>query len=387
MKYFPLVWANLMRKKARLLLTFLAITAAFILFGMSIGFDASIKHLGDMAHEERIGVSSRFGAQMPFSMADQIARLPGVKLVSPQGALGGYYRIPRNNTFVIMVDPNFRKFSPELPITDAQMRELDIHPDGAIYSRSMAQQWHLKVGDRFPIKAPATQRADGSQVWTFQVLAIVPDFPDQFPAGFAIGSLKYFDMARPLANQGKIGAFRVLADSPAEGEALAKRIDQNFANSGTPTWSMTDKFSAQNGFAAAGINIGFLTQSVAGAGLFMILFLTGNALAQSVRERIPEFAALKTIGFSDLGVMALVFAEAVLPCLLGAALGMAVARWFVSVIPRLLPPGVGIPLPYITPTVYILAFVSAALVAALSAVLPALRLKRLDVATALSGRA
>jgi putative ABC transport system permease protein len=125
---------------------------------------------------------------------------------------------------------------------------------------------------------------------------------------------------------------------------------------------------------------------VAGAGLFMILFLTGNALAQSVRERIPEFAVLKTIGFSDGGVMALVFAEAILPCLLGAAAGMAIARWFVSVIPHLLPPGVGLPLPYLTPTVYALAFVSAVIVAGLSAVVPAERLRRLDVATALSGR-
>lgn len=387
MKYLPLVWASLMRKKARLLLTFLSITAAFILFGMSIGFDASIKHLGDIAHEDRLGVASRFGALMPMGMANQIARIPGVKRVAPQGAVCGYFRIPRNNTCVIIVDDNYKKMYPEMPITDAQMNELKIHPDGAFYSRALAQQWHLKVGDRFPIISPGQPRADGAQVWTYQVLGIVDDWPDEFgPAGYAISGMTYFDKSRIAANQGKIGFFHVQADSAQVGEATARAIDASFGNSSTPTWSMTDKFATTNGFAAGGIDVDFLTRSVAGAGLFMILFLTGNALAQSVRERIPEFAVLKTIGFSDLGVMALVFAETALPCILGAALGMAIARWFVAIIPHLLPPGVSIPLPYLTPTVYGLALVSAVLVAALSAVLPALRLGRLDVATALSGR-
>jgi putative ABC transport system permease protein len=387
MKYLPLVWAGLTRKKARALLTFLAVTAAFILFGMSIGFNASIKHLVDIAHEDRIGVSSRFGALMPLGMANQLLRIPGVTRVAPQGAVCGYYQQPRNNTCVIIVDSNYSKMYPEVPLTPAQWHELTIHPDGAFYSRTLAQRWRLKVGDRFPIKAPGQQRADGNQTWTFQVLGIVDDMPDMFgPNGYALGDLNFFNKSRILANQNKIGFFHVQVDSPAHGEALAKEIDQSMASSGSPTWSMTDKFAYQNGASASGIDIDFLTESVAGAGLFMILFLTANAIAQSVRERIPEFAVLKTIGFSDSGVMALVFAETMLPCLLGAAFGMAIARWIVSIIPRLLPPGFGIPIPYLTPTVFALAIAAALIVAGLSAALPALRLKRLDVATALSGR-
>src|ERR1700743_1983428 len=109
MKYLPLIWAGLMRKKARALLTFLAITAAFILFGMSIGFDASIKHLGDVAHEDRVVVQSRFGTEMPLAMGGQIARLPHVKMVAIQGVVGGYFREPRNNILANMVDSNFLK--------------------------------------------------------------------------------------------------------------------------------------------------------------------------------------------------------------------------------------------------------------------------------------
>lgn len=386
MKYFPLVWAALTRKKLRALLILFSVTAAFILFGLSIGFDASMKRLADLARADRIVVQSRFGAPMPLGTADKIARLPGVKVVSPQGAVGGYYRTPRNNTFVMMVAPNFLQVFPELPVTPAQLAQLKTYPDGAFYSKLMAQRWHLKVGDRFPIQSPGAPRADGTRVWTFQVLGIVDDLPAEFPAGFAIGSLDYFEHARAVANQNTIGAFRVISNNPQMGEATAKLIDANFANSSFPTWSMTEKFGATNGFAAAGINIDFLTRSVAGAGLFMILFLTANAIAQSVRERIPEFAVLKTIGFSDAGVMALVAAESAIPCLLGAGLGMLIAKWFAATLPKLLPPNVGLPLPYLSPFVFALAFGSAFLVAALSSVIPAMRLKRLDVATALSGR-
>ena len=193
MKYFPLVWAALTRKKLRAVLILLAVTAAFILFGLSIGFDASMKRLADLAREDRINVQSRFGGAIPIAIADQITRLPGVKVVSPQGVVGGYYQNPRNNTFVLMVAPNIRQVFPELPVTAAQLGLLKTHPDGAIYSKRMAERWHLKVGDHFPIKAPGQPRADGGQVWTFQVLAIVDDVPAEFPAGFALGSADYPD--------------------------------------------------------------------------------------------------------------------------------------------------------------------------------------------------
>jgi putative ABC transport system permease protein len=109
-------------------------------------------------------------------------------------------------------------------------------------------------------------------------------------------------------------------------------------------------------------------------------------LARSVRERFAEFATLKTIGFSDNGVMALVFLEAALPCLLGAALGVGFAAWVAGELPALLPPGDGAPIPRVNAAVLVWAALAASAVALMSTALPALRLKRMDIATALSGR-
>jgi putative ABC transport system permease protein len=120
--------------------------------------------------------------------------------------------------------------------------------------------------------------------------------------------------------------------------------------------------------------------------MFMVLFLTANGIAQAVRERLAEFATLKTIGFSDWGVIGLVFAEAAFPCLLGAALGVCLAAFIAMMVPRFLPPGQGFPIPTMTAMVFVWAAVCAAIVALGSSALPALRLKRMDIATALSGR-
>ncbi|HWC62513.1 MAG TPA: ABC transporter permease, partial [Rhizomicrobium sp.] len=134
----------------------------------------------------------------------------------------------------------------------------------------------------------------------------------------------------------------------------------------------------------AGIDIPFVTLVVAGAGLFMILFLTANGIAESVRERIPEFAMLKTLGFSDFLVMALVFVETAIPCVLGAAVGLGLATAFVQKIPELMPPNVFLPVPRMSVWVLGMAMISAVLVALVSAAFPVIRLRRLDIAAALT---
>jgi putative ABC transport system permease protein len=156
-----------------------------------------------------------------------------------------------------------------------------------------------------------------------------------------------------------------------------------FANSANPTWVVSDKMAAQ----VAGsyqVNIPLLTEGVSVAGLFMILFLIANAIAQSVRERVGEFAVLKTLGFSDWGVMTLVFVEAAIPCLLGAFAGFAIATALASKIAGLgALQKMAVAPPTLSLGVLAMAFAFAALVAFAGAVMPAWRMRRLDIASAL----
>jgi putative ABC transport system permease protein len=199
-----------------------------------------------------------------------------------------------------------------------------------------------------------------------------------------MGNFDYLDKARALASQGRANQFFVQASDPARTADIAQLIDTSFANSATPTQSITEK--AAFDISNSGLDIAAVDRDIALAGMFMVLFLTANGIARSVRERFGEFAMLKTLGYSDSIVMALVFWEAALPCVIGALLGVGLAAGVSAVLPHFFPPGGGIPLPTMTAIVYAWAGVSAALVALASSALPALRLKQMDIATALSGR-
>ena len=279
---------------------------------------------------------------------------------------------------------NARKVFTEWPITPAQWEMLHNVRDGVLVSKWQADKWHLKAGDTLTVIAPLVKKADGSTTWTFKVLAIVGDMAYN-TNGFIWGNYDYFDKARPPAQQGLIMNMQVQTSDASRTADIAQQIDDTFANSPSTTQSITEKAALD--ISNSGVDIATVDREIALAGMFMVLFLTANGIAQAVRERFAEFATLKTIGYSDWGVIGLVFAEAALPCLLGALLGVALSAWLSGMIPHLMPPSMGTPpLPRVTAMVAVWAGVSALAVALASSALPALRLKRMDIATALSGR-
>jgi putative ABC transport system permease protein len=386
MKFLPLVWAALWRKPARLILTFLSVTMAFILFGLMVGLNASYAHIIEMSRMDRVYVGARFGGTLPLAARDQIARLPGVTHIGVLGGLFGYYRDPKNGVLPVMLDSAMQQVWTEVPLTPAQWRQLQTTPAGVFVSRRIAARYNLKAGDALPLLTVRSIRQDGSKLWPFTVLGVIDDLPTA-QAGLTLGNYDYFDHARLAAMQGTALQFQLLVADPNQAAATAKTIDAMFANSAGPTRSIPERTLSESN-SRAGLDIPFVTEAVAGAGLFMILFLTGNGIAQSVRERVPEFAVLKTLGFSDAGLAVLVFVEAAIPCLFGAAIGLVLATAINDRLPHLVPANLPlpIPLPYLTANVLALAFVFAVLVAFASAVLPALRVRRLDIATALAGR-
>jgi putative ABC transport system permease protein len=384
MKYLPLVWAAVMRKPTRAVLTLLSVMLAFTLFGLTIGMNATFEKLNEEARDDRIFSGARFGGLLPIGMARQIESIPGVAMVASSNNLFGYIQDPKNRVFVQMNDEKVPKVNPEWPITAAEWQLVRDNRRGVLVSQRQADRWHLKVGDTFTVITPPTQKkVDGTNNWVFQVAAITPDI-SYMMQGYMFGNYDYMDKGRMLVDQGKTGVFRVKLNDPTRTAEIAEQIDDKFANSATPLQSITEKaaFDVSN----TGMDIAAVDREVALAGMFMVLFLTANGIAQAVRERLAEFATLKTIGFSDRGVIGLVFAEAAIPCLLGAGLGVGFAFVLTKFLPSLVPPGDGVPIPIMTPMVLVWATVCAAIVAFASSALPALRLKRMDIATALSGR-
>lgn len=123
--------------------------------------------------------------------------------------------------------------------------------------------------------------------------------------------------------------------------------------------------------------------AIAGLGFVMILFLTVNAMAQSVRERGWEFALLRTLGFSGRRVALLLFCEVAFPCLAGAMAGQALAQLALLLLSHLLAAKVKEIL-LLPPVSVGVNFAAAAFVAFVSMILPVRRLSRLNLAAILA---
>lgn len=385
MKYFPLVWAALRRKPVRSVLTVLSVTVAFALFGLMIGLNATIDLVEQRARPDRVWTFLRFdNSGLPITVAKRVAAMPEVKTATVMYYLNGYVADPKNRTFVVMVDGDYGRVYPDWGVTPEQWETLHKERNAILMSRKQAALWNKKIGDMFTVIAPEISRADGTKTWTFKLVGISEDI-SQAPTGLVFGNYDFYDKARPLADQGKINEVDFLVKNPAQAAAVGQRIDRLFANSASPTFSdvETSALSASN---FGGMDVKTVTRDVALAGLIMMLFLTATVIAQSVRERFAEFATLKTFGYPDSIVIGLVVIEAALPCLLGAAGGVALAAWLAQHVQALMPPNFGVPAPTMALSVFGWALASACIVALASAALPILRLRRMDIASALSGR-
>jgi putative ABC transport system permease protein len=389
-KYFPLIWAALWRKPAEAILIWLAVTVSFTLFGLMVGLHATYDRLIENSRMDRLYVNARFanvspmGILLPLALRDQIAQVEGVSAVSSVHYLRGYYRDPHQRAAVYAVDEHMREAWPELPLTAAQWDQLLATPAGIFITRSRAATLGLKAGDTLPLITPPGTRADGAPSWEFHVLGVMPNIPGH--DSLILGNLSYVDNSMPPALHGYVWEFRVAVRDGAKANDISVHIDRELANSSSPTLTIPDKVS-QIDAVNSGISVASKTWPVAGAGIFMILLLTANGIAQSVRERTPEFAVLKTVGYRQSTLMVLVFAEAAIPCMAGAVIGMGLAVLLTQLPTHFLPTDLAsIPKPTLSPGVFTLALTCALLLALVGVAIPLKRLRRLSVIDALAGR-
>jgi putative ABC transport system permease protein len=389
-KYLPLVWAALWRKPAEAILIWLAVTVSFSLFGLMVGLHATYDRLIDNARMDRLYVNARFpnaspmGLLLPFALRDQIAHEEGVSAVSSVRYLRGYYQDPHQRATVYAVDEYMRKAWPELPLSADQWDQLLATPAGIFITRSRAATLGLKTGDTFPLITPPGTRADGAPSWEFHVLGIMPNMSGY--ESLILGNLGYVDNSVPLPFRGYAWEFRIAVRDGANANDISVHIDRGLANSSTPTLTIPDKV-AEIDAVNSGISVASKTWPVAGAGIFMILLLIANGIAQSVRERTPDFAVLKTIGYRESTLMALVLAEAAIPCVAGAAIGMLLAVLLARLPTHYLPTDLAsLPKPTLAPSIFAFSLACALLLALVSSAIPLQRLRRLSVTDALAGR-
>jgi putative ABC transport system permease protein len=380
MKYFFLVWSGIWRKRTRAALILLQVSVAFTLFGVLQGLDTGIRQAINKAHANRMYVLSRVssGDSLPLGLLADIKRVPGVVEVTYESGLGGTYQNPDQQIGANAVDATtFARIFPEIVIPAPQLAALVSTRTGAVAGAELMRRYGWKVGQRITIQSPLTQR-DGSRDWSFDIVGVFtqPDDPDRTNSLFI--NYAYLNEARE-ANRDTLSAFVIQIDDPKRSASIGHDIDALFANSSHETRTQSESDIAASQVQRIG-DIDFLAHAVTAAAFFALLFATGALMMQTVRERTSELAVLKTFGFADRRVMGLILAEALVSCILGAAIGLGIAALLLPRARQL------VGLTHIPGVVIVEGFAAAVIVALLSGAIPAWRGLRLQIATALSKR-
>lgn len=381
MKYFPLVWANLWRKKLRTVFTLLSIVVAFMLFGLLQGANAWIQGFASGAQGTRLYVVSRISQfeLLPKAYLERVERIPGVRRATFIGGLVGTYQRPNNTVVVYGVDStDLFSLYPEWRTSAAQRQALLSTRTGAIVGARLMEANAWKLGDRVPLQT-STVKEDGHTNWDFEIVGTydVPTAPAQ--ANNILANYEYLDEGRRFG-KGRVFALVVSVDSPAHSAQVAAAIDAEFTNSADETLTQDEKSYIQGQLRQLG-DIGTIVNGVVGAVLFTLLFLVGNTMMQAIRERTPELAVLKTIGYSDGAVAWLVLSEALLLCVLAAVVGLSAAAALFPLAAALGLAGATLPVGVCASGVGI-----AIVLALASGLPPARRAGRLVIVDALAGR-
>jgi putative ABC transport system permease protein len=334
-KFLPLLWAQLFRKKTRTILTLLSVLVAFLLFGLLQAVQVAFEAGADAADAKRLLTVARYSIIEPLPMAygRRIEGVPGVVGVASADWFGAKYQNESNAFPVFAVDPaRYLDMYPEFVIAPGQREAFVKTRTGAVAGRRLVDRFGWRLGQKLPIASEIHAKSDGSLDWEFDLVGVI-DSDDPAVQGntdVVLINVAYFDEARGLG-KGKTGWYIIRIDDAGQARGISAEIDRMFANSPDETKTQPEKEFAI-GFAKQIGDIGAMVTRILIAVFFTILLLTGNTMAQAIRERIPELAILKTLGFSDALVTGFVLGEALLLILLGGALGMGGA---VSLMPAL----------------------------------------------------
>lgn len=377
MRFLPLIFANLRRKKIRTLLTVGSFIAAFFLFGLLGAIRYGFRQGIDLAGADRLVVIGRTSIMQPLPITyhARLQRIPGVRHVAHATFFGGVYQDARNffPQFAI-VPEDWRRMYPEFTFDQDEWKAFLADREGAMVGAALAKRFGWKVGDRVPLKAPGYL---GGDAWAFNIRGIYHGTrPGDDESQMWIRH-EYFYERAPSYFRSIVSWYVVRVDNPDNAVAIAKAIDEEFANSTSETRTQTESAFASSFVQQMG-NIEFLVLAIGSVVFFTLLLVTGNTMAIAVRERTNELATLKAIGYTGRFVLGLVLAESLLIALVGGAIGLFLARGLVAQDLTS-----GLLLLYLPATATALGLGIALVTGTLAGLLPAVGAMRLNVAAAL----
>jgi putative ABC transport system permease protein len=334
MKFFPIVWRNLLRRKFRTIFTIGAIFFAFMLFGVLMAIRSAFGMGVEMAGQSRLMMMDKVSIinPLPASYETRLKQVPGVVDVTHANWFGGYYQDVRNQFATFAVDPEswLRIYHREYELPEDQKKAYLADRTGAIVGSDTARKYGFRVGQKIPINGTIYRRPDGGP-WEFTVDGIYDSHIKGADKTQLVFNYLYLRETIPEQSgfRDRYNWYVFTIDDQDKAPEIAAKVDAMFANSPNETKTNTEKAFISDWAKQVG-DIGKIMMWIVAMAMFTILLVAGNTMAQAIRERTSELAVLKTLGFGDGRILRMVLLESALIAGVGGGLGLVLSYLFIT---------------------------------------------------------
>jgi putative ABC transport system permease protein len=361
--------------------TVLSVATAFAIFTILATIEEGLNGKVSLASAQRLDTSPTMNIPLPVSYVVTIRSVPGIADLTYQAGFDGYFQNPDKGVGVLaFAVPSVLKIYPEFSIPPEQKNAFLHDRGGAVAGDVLMRKMGWHVGETVPIQGGPPQ-TNGSTTWVFHIDGT---YRTDLPAGyqeFFLVNYDYFNeglAASPIKDT--VQQITTLVDDPKNVDRVAHTIDARFTNSSPDTRTESEQQETMSALRQFG-DVGSIITYVGIAVFASMLLITGNTMANSVRERMNEFAMMRALGFGRLQVAFIVFREAAILIGTGASLGV-LAGWSLGKLmePIMTPVLRGFAMPW---TAVVLAAALALLFALATGCLPGRRVANLEIATTL----
>ncbi|MCB2229438.1 ABC transporter permease [bacterium] len=325
MKLLKLIFRNTLRHWLRTSLTVLGLAIAVVAFVVIRTTIDAWYAQAEAASPDRLvtrhAVSLTFF--LPVAYAERIGGVEGVNTVSHATWFGGQYIEPKNFFANFAIDhTTYLDLYPELLMApearDAFMQERQ----AAIVGQKLADRFGWQLDDRIVLTGTIFPGD-----WELVIRGIYTGAKENTDENTLFFRWDYVDERMRQETPGRagyVGTFIERIDDPTQSAAVSERIDALFQNSIAETKTETEEaFSLSFVAMASSIVLGLKIISIMVIGIIMLVL--GNTMAMTARERVSEYAVMKTLGFRPFHIVGLIFGESLFIAAIGGGLGILLA--------------------------------------------------------------
>lgn len=318
-----LIFRNTGRHKLRTLLTILGLAVAVVAFSVIRTLIGSYFASADVIPPDRLVTRNAISYifDIPLAYKEKIERVPGVAAAVYGTWFGGMYNNDPKNFFPnIAIGPeNYLEVYSELVVPPQQEEEFWKEKNSAIAGRKLINRFGWEIGD--PIRLTSMIYPGN---WDFVLKGIYVGAEPGVDETMLMFRWDAFDehLRKNMPGMaGGVGWYTVKINDADNAAAIGSAIDAQFKNSSVETLSETEKAFTLNFLAQMDAIIkGMRIMSYLIIGVIMLVLV--NTMAMSARERISEYALLKTLGFRPFHLVGLILGESLVIALIGCGLGI-----------------------------------------------------------------